>query len=246
MKQRILVILFVACLVTLTACNVINAGQQVVRGAGKVVSETRSVSAITDVSHSTIGDLTISLGDQETLTVEAEDNLLPYLETSVSNGMLTIRSKSNVALLTSRPIRYHLTVKSLQSLANNSSGNMIAPKISGQIITINLNSSGNITLDEVQADTLKVQNSSSGDLTINGGQVGRQEINLSSSGKYQAPDVKSQFAQITINSSGEANIWVTEQLDAEIYSSGNVRYYGSPQITQQFSSSGKVISMGGK
>ncbi len=246
MKRRILFTLFIACLVILTACNVVVAGQQIVHGSGKIASETRPVSGITDVSHSTIGDLTISLGDQETLTVEAEDNLLPYLETPVTNGMLTIRGKSNVELHPSQPVRYHLTVKNLRSLANTSSGNIIAPKIIGQMITINLSSSGDVTMDGIQADLLKLQSSSSGDIAIHGGQAGRQEISLFSSGKYQASEVISQSTQVTISSSGDANIWVSGQLDANISSSGNVNTYGSPQITQHLSNSGKVISMGPK
>lgn len=246
MLRKVLFTLFVVCLATLTACNVVVAGRQVVRGSGNVASETRPVSGITGVGHSTIGDLTITLGDQETLTVEAEDNLLPYLETFVTNGMLTIRNKPEVSLLPTRPVRYHLTVKNLQSLANSSTGNIFAPKITGQNIAINLSSSGNITVDGVQADILKVQSSSSGDITINGGQARRQEIHLSSSGKYQASDVNSQSAQVTISSSGDADIWVASQLDANISSSGKVNYYGSPQITQQLSSSGKVISKGSK
>jgi CubicO group peptidase (beta-lactamase class C family) len=246
MNRKVLFTLFAISLAALTACNVVVASNQVVRGSGKVASETRAVSGLTDISHSTIGDLTITLGDQETLTVEAEDNLLPYLETQVTNGGLTIRSKSRVDLLPSQPVRYTLTVKNLQSIANSSSGNILVPKITGQNISINLSSSGNITVEGVKADMLKVQSSSSGDIAIHAGQAGRQEISLFSSGKYQAADVKSQSTQIEISSSGEANIWVSDQLDANISSSGNVNTYGSPRITQHLSSSGKVIQMGPK
>lgn len=244
--RKILIILFVCCLVALTACTSIVAGQQVIRGSGKVDSESRPVSGITGVDHGTIGDLIISLGNQEALTVEAEENLLPYLETLVIDGKLTIRDKQGTNLRPTRPVRYHLTVKSLQSLDNSSSGNINAPKITGQNIAINLSSSGNITLTEVQADTLNVASSSSGQIKINGGQAGQQVINLSSSGKYQAPDVKSKSAQVTLSSSGDANIWVTDQLTANLSSSGNINYFGSPQVTQQRSSSGKVFGKGNK
>ncbi len=246
MLRKGLFVLFVVCLAALTACNAVVAGRQAVRGSGNVVSETRPVSGITGVGHGTIGDLTITLGETETLTVEAEDNLLPYLETPVINGSLTIRNKPGVSLLPTRPVRYHLTVKSLQSLADSSSGNISGPKITGQSISIALSSSGNITLDGVQADTLNVASSSSGVIKIHGGQAGRQVITLSSSGTYQAPDVKSQSAQVIISSSGDATIWVTDQLDATISSSGSVNFYGSPQITQRISSSGKVNSRGNK
>ncbi len=246
MLRKGLFIVFAIYLAMLTACNNVVAGQQAVRGSGKIVSETRPVSNITAVNHGTIGDLTITLGDQETLIVEAEENLLSYLETPVTNGTLTIRNKSGASLNPTRPVRYQLTVKALQSLSNSSTGNILAPVMNGQDIAINLNSTGNITVDGIQADTLKVNSSSTGDITIKGGQVGRQEISLSSTGKYQADGVKSQSAQVTIRSSGDATLWVTGRLDASISSSGNIKTYGSPQITQHLSSSGKVVGMGNK
>ena len=50
------------------------------RGSGRMAEEERPVSGIIGVDLATFGDLTIEVGEQEGLSIEAEDNLIPYCE----------------------------------------------------------------------------------------------------------------------------------------------------------------------
>src|SRR5215212_8679511 len=67
-----------------------------VRGSGVMASETRSVSGFSEVALSGTGDVRIAQSGQESLTIEAEDNLLPLLETFVEDGRLTLRTRPGV------------------------------------------------------------------------------------------------------------------------------------------------------
>jgi hypothetical protein len=71
-------------------------------------------------------------------------------------------------------------------------------------------------------------------------------LDVSSSGSFQAGELKLQTADITLSSSGEITVWVTDSLQARISSSGNIYYYGSPTVNQKLTSSGKVIPKGDK
>ena len=51
------------------------------------------MSGVTGVNLATIGHLTIELGDTESLRIEAEDNLMEYIETDVRSGKLRIRTQ---------------------------------------------------------------------------------------------------------------------------------------------------------
>jgi hypothetical protein len=217
-----------------------------VRGAGNVTSDVRDVADIQSVDLATIGDLTITLGQTESLTVEAEANLLPYIETQVINGVLTIRTSSGTNLLPTQPIHYTLTVIGLDALSVSSAGNIDAPALQPTLFSVAISSSGNIHLAGLSADSLEVQISSSGSLTIDTGQVRQQNISISSSGSYNAGNVSSQDATVTIASSGNATIWVTGTLNGQISSSGNVNYYGNPAVSVSTSSSGNAISQGSK
>jgi hypothetical protein len=211
-----------------------------------VTSEERSVSGVTGVSLATQGDLTIEVGSQEALRVEAEDNLLQYLKTTVRGGVLVIEEEPDIDLQPKKSIRYHLTVKSLESVDVSSSGNITAPALKAGHLAVGVSSSGDVELTALETDSLEVKLSSSGELKIGGGQVASQDVKLSSSGDYEAGDMSSVSASVDLTSSGNATIWVTDQLEARLSSSGNLKYYGSPQLSVNASSSGEAKGLGGK
>ncbi len=75
-----------------------------------------------------VGDLTVAVGPVPSLSVEAEDNIQPYIHTSTQGGKLVIEVSNDgfpVILLPSRPIRYTLTVRSLRSVQSNGSGRVL-------------------------------------------------------------------------------------------------------------------------
>ena len=227
----------------LCACNL---SANNIRGSGNVVQEERQVSGIRGVALTTIGDMTISLGESETLTIEAEDNLLPYLESELRSGILTISSRSNTNLQPTKPLRYHLTVTSLEALSVTSTGNIDAPALQAGSFTAHTSSNGSIHLAGLTAGSLQAEINSDGDIIIDAGQVTSQDVTISSSGEYRAEDLQSQSASVEISSSGDATIWVTNSLTADLSSSGSINYYGRPEITQSMSSSGKLVPLGDK
>ena len=97
-------------------------GRVTVNGSGSVISQERTIGHVTGVNLMTIGNVHIALGDREGLRIEAEDNLLPYLETNVFGSQLEIGNGEGVWLRPTRPINFFVTVKSLDSLTLSGSG----------------------------------------------------------------------------------------------------------------------------
>jgi Putative auto-transporter adhesin, head GIN domain len=245
-KLEIFTLIISLALVTL-ACEAlqnISTSSNAVNGSGNVTSENRPVNGVHRVSLENQGDLTIEIGDTENLVVEAEANLLPYIETQVIGGELVIRTKNNIDLQNREPIRYHLTAKQVDALRITSSGNITAPELQAQSFSINISSSGDMNIAALSADRLTVGISSSGNVTINGGEVPELNVRISSSGDFSAENMETQSASIAISSSGDATVRVSGQLNANISSSGNVYYYGNPQLQVSSSSSGQAIQRG--
>ena len=260
-RMNLLIGLFFATLMIM-ACSL--AGFGTVRGSGNVVEESRAVSGVTGVELATLGNLTIELGDKESIRIEAEDNLMDYLETDVLAGTLRIKTQNGIRLSPTRPVNYYLTVKSLEDISISSSGDIQAPDLeadrfsitvssSGDLVmgdldadelAVRISSSGDVTMDELNANTLEVDISSSGNLTISGGYVETQNITISSSGNYTAEDLESDEADVRLSSNGSATIWVQERLEASLSSSGDLRYRGDPSVDTNTSSSGDVIQIG--
>ena len=95
---------------------------KLVNGSGVMASKTITFSEVTGVNLATPGEMEIQLGDEPSLLVEMEDNLLPYLETPLQDGRLTIRFADEVNVQPAKPIHYTLTVVELDAIASSSTG----------------------------------------------------------------------------------------------------------------------------
>lgn len=231
------------------------------RGSGRVTAEDRTVRGVDAVTLNTSGKLFIEKGEAESLRIEADDNLLPYLQIFVRGGELTIQRSKTANLHFSQPPRYYLTAKNLNAINIFSSGDVEAPDLEADNFSItvsssgdlrmgnlktgllkaDLNSSGDVFMGLLTADRLEATLNSSGDLRISGGSVGKQNVSLNSSGDYGAQDLDSVETAISLNSSGDASVRVRDRLDANLNSSGDLHYRGSPSLNLNRNSSGNIV-----
>ncbi|MEZ4681515.1 MAG: head GIN domain-containing protein [Caldilineaceae bacterium] len=228
--------------ILLVALLVAGCGFQVVNGSGTVVTEERPVSDFTRVDFTGFGELTLVQGDNEALLIETDDNLLPYIKTTVSEDTLTIGFARRIWLPLVRPtnsIRYRLTVKTLDHLEFSGAGTVTAATLHIDNLTLVESGAAEINLADLTANALTVKMSGSGSVGL-AGKVTTQTVELSGLGSYAAGDLASQSAQINLSGVGEATLWVREQLDAEMSGAGTIRYYGSPQVNASSSGIGAV------
>lgn len=214
-----------------------------ITGTGPLVEQDRDVEGVTGVELATLGTLHISLGSTTSLRVEAQDNLMEYIETEVRGGTLLIRNTPGYDLRSTKPIQYYLTVEKLDNIEVSSSGDIEVGNLKSDSLSIRSNSSGDITIDGLDGTSLDVKISSSGEVEISGGQIQNQNIDISSSGDYQARDMASTTADIDLTSSGSATVWVSDRLSGSLSSSGNIYYVGNPEVDVRTTSSGRITQI---
>lgn len=239
------------------------AGCGFVNGSGTSKTETRNVSGFNTVALAGEGQLTIHQTGTESLTITADDNILPLLTSDVRGGRLNLGVASNTILQPKTAIRYDLTVKDLSSIDLSGSGNVVADTLSNPSLDIGISGSGSMTLTNLMTTTLTLDISGSGSLrlsnvsaqhttaTISGsgattiaGQTHDLTLRISGSGKFQGDSFASATADISVSGSGDVTVRVSDTLHASVSGSGNIAYYGSPQLSYQGSGSGKVQSKG--
>ena len=223
-------------------------GLQVINGSGTIITEARPVNDFTRINFTGFGELTLVQGDSEALTIQADDNILPYIKTTVSGETLTIRFDEPGWTPLLRPtdsIRYQVTVKSLTHLDLSGAGTVTATDLTADQLTLVESGAGEIAIANLTANAITVAMSGAGSVDL-AGAVTAQTVELSGLGAYHAGDLASQTAQVTLSGAGEATIWVSEQLDAEMSGAGTIRYYGSPQTTTSSTGIGSVQHLGDK
>lgn len=92
--------------------------------------------------------------------------------------------------------------------------------------------SGTLDMDvtDLQATSLAVDLSGVGNLRLSGSVEG-QPVEVSGTGSYQAGNLASKQADVTLSGVGTATVWASDQLRAELSGTGSVSYYGSPAVT---------------
>lgn len=216
-----------------------------IKGSGNSITETRDVSNFTSVSMGTTGTLIITQGNTESLTIEAESNIMPHIEAEVKGKKLSIGLKSKVLWKSIRPtlpIVYKLNVINLVEGELSGSGAIKATDINARDIELVISGSGDIAIEQLEAESLSVDISGSGDILLSG-RVEKQTISINGSGDYQAPLLISQDVSVEISGSGDATVHANEMLDVNVNGSGGVSYHGNPRLSTDINGSGNLTSL---
>ena len=212
--MRLRIALALVAVLLLAACSI-------TKGSGQLSSEPRQVTGFTKVEFSGPGTLAIEQTGTESLTISAENNLLPKLTSQVSGDTLMLKPKSNTKIVTTKPITYTLTVKNFTGLAVSGSGTVTASNLTTPSLSTDMSGSATITASGTADD---------------------QNLNMSGSGRYQAEQLSSKTVKINMSGSGTATVHASEVLDIHLTGSGTLTYTGDPKrVTQQISGSGKLI-----
>lgn len=213
-----------------------------VAGSGHLIKKERAISDFSKVVLSEEGDLFIEAGSQESLVVEAEENLQEYIIADVNNDTLEIyKQPEDITLEPAQPIKYYLSATNLEELIVKNSGDVEINEITGESFSVRITGSGSVEIKDLQVSNLEAELTSSGDLVILKGDVESQKIRLSSSGEYDGRNLGSQNAIVEVSSGGSAIVNAKNSLMVDISSSGDVLYSGNPEIIiRNMSSTGKM------
>ena len=141
-------------------------GQPITRGSGNVVSETRDAMGFSSIALLGIGTVDLRQTGNDSLVVEAEDNLLPLLSTRIENGTLKLGVKPNVIVTPTRPVIFHVTVAHIDALDVAGSGKIRAGALKAEGFRASISGSGDVQVDALAAPKLVSQISGSGGMKI--------------------------------------------------------------------------------
>jgi hypothetical protein len=222
--------LYLPVLLLLVALLVSGCGFQMVTGSGLIATETRLVSGFTSVTLAGIGNVYITQGQPASVRIEAEDNLIPYFDTSVLGGTLKIGIKTQylgVSLLPNRPVNFYVTLPTIRALTLAGSGDIFAGKIQAGAFGISLLGSGNISTDALAATNLDILLSGSGNINLGSVTASQVDANIAGSGDIQVDTLTAD--KLSSKTAGSGNITLGGQVgqqSAEILGSGDYRAGG--------------------
>ncbi|OHD69698.1 MAG: hypothetical protein A2177_00525 [Spirochaetes bacterium RBG_13_68_11] len=237
--MRIRTLLFAVLAFALSACSALAFGTwDTVRGNGTVRLESRAVASFNGITNQGSGLVRFSQGPTRQVTVEADTNILPYLETEVRNGVLVLRTRPGISINPTRLV-FRITAPDLHIVGIQGSGDFrMETPLDADRLEIEIEGSGSVG-GEIDVDAVAAGIDGSGGISLRG--VARlAEYDINGSGDIEAGDLSSVDARVIIRGSGDVTLEATGTLDVEISGSGDVRYRGGAKVTVRDSGSGTV------
>jgi len=211
-----------------------------VKGNGDVVKEKRDVSEFTSLKVSSAFTVFLVQGKTESLTIEADKNLMEHIKTVVKGDRLTI-STSEKGINKYEKLNIYLTFEELEMI-----------DVSGAVTIIG---EGPMTFDELDlegsgASEIKMEMEVA---VLNADFSGASEIELIGSAKsvmfetsgaseIDAYDFIIEHLELDVSGASEARIHVTVNLEVEVSGAASVKYKGSPSVSSDVSGAGSLRS----
>jgi hypothetical protein len=209
---------FISFLISCNGCVYEYNGGTVVHGSGHAVTQSRPVTSFSAIHVAGTGSILIDRTGTESLTITADDNLLPLFTSAVKDGVLNLGVAEGKSFQGKAPV-YRITAATLRDI-----------EIAG---------AGDVTANDLTGDSFLVKIAGSGDVRL-AGEINALTVSVAGSGDVDASALKAKSATVSVAGSGGVTINASDTLDARVSGSGEVRYLGSPKVTTEVAGSGSV------
>ncbi|MFB9863191.1 head GIN domain-containing protein [Rufibacter immobilis] len=213
----------------------LHAQAQSVDGNGILKTQNRKVESFTGVRVTGGFEVVLTQGAAESLKLEAEENILPLIETTVQNGTLQIKTKSGIR--NAKRLKAYVTVRSLKSLELSGGIRLNTTNaISGTLLKLDfaggIEAEMNLQFKELDADV-----AGGSDITLTG-RADKVRFDLAGATKLKALNLKADYVTIDAAGASTAQVNAAKELNVDAAGIVNVGYKGSPKVNK--SGMGKV------
>jgi hypothetical protein len=194
------------------------------RGSGTATTENRDVEPFESIEIGGAFELVVHVDPAATQRVEVsgDDNIVPEVKTTVSSGELDIEMPQGMV----RPkldLKVEVWVASLAGL-----------EASG---------ASNITVEGLHGEQFELELSGASETTLRGN-VDLFDVDSSGASNLDARELHAKVVQLDLSGAGDAEVWASDRLDADVAGAGNVRYFGGTKEVQQDVSGAGSITPG--
>ena len=231
----------------------------IIEGNNEISEEDRTIPDFESISSAGSFDVYYTQGEETSVKVVCESNLIPYIETAVFNNNLNIRTAIHTSIYNHHPIEVYVTSPSVNRILLSGSGKIETDSVSSQKLSLEVSGSGNIYSNfygghfssiisgsgsmylSCLCDTVETLVSGSGHIDLVTGDCLSTSVTISGSGKAILSG-SSNYASYQIVGSGKilAYDFPVSTADVLISGSGNVYITVSDYLNAILSGSGNI------
>lgn len=224
--------------------------EKTIPGNGQIVTQVRTVSAFSGIHVSGLANVIVVQGNSNQVNISTDQNLLPYMKTTVKKNQLYIGSEKNTALNPSHVINIIITSKTLNFsdistagkitfTAKNINTNTLNAKIGGNTNMIlsgnvkdedlNLAGKSDVTLCDMRATDIHFNAAGNSSIHLCGH---ARDLTLKSAGKFDVDAKNFTADNLVVLGAGDMTITsrVKKSIHVTAFGKVAVNYYGNPAV----------------
>lgn len=208
-------------------------------GSGVIISETRTTGNFDGISVGGGFEVEVKKGDVISVVVEADDNIMKYIETRVSGNTLKISTEDlhNYADL---HMKVFVTAPAIKRIKASASAEVDVLDVlaSSDQLTFGASSGASINA-EIDAPQVSADVSSGASVNLRG-KTKTYSAQASSGAEIRSRELLSENTTVKVSSGASATVHASVGLNANASSGASVTYYGGATVNQSVSSGGSV------
>ncbi len=227
LRNAVLVVLFLSFSGCHDSTLTTGDGSNVVKASGKVATEEREISAFDQIVLEGIFNVYLLQKEKESIRIQADEQVLPFITTEVLNNVLTVKLKDDSKYVKMGKITVYITLRDISKLETKGVG-LLHCMDTLKLGTVELNFKGvGATSLNLNCDQLNVRSEMVGTLTLAGSAKGLT-IKHKGIGAFKAFDFKAETVNMESDGVGKAEIFASKQLTIDAKGLGGVVYKGDP------------------
>lgn len=213
-----------------------------IKGNGNLIKKTISTSEYDEINIGGFFDVIFVNGKEGNISIEGEENIIPFIEIEVQDGNLSIKFKKNMNIKTSKKHTITVPITKISKISLGGSGNISNENIiKSEDFSVSLGGYGNIKL-QLETSTTNINIGGSGNIDLSG-KTNQFICSIAGAGNVNAFELNSEDSNATIAGSGSVKMTANKKIRAKIVGSGNIYYKGNPTKKDVKSvGSGKIIN----
>jgi hypothetical protein len=188
-----------------------------VTGSGRRATQKRELPSFTSIATEGAFDVRVTCQKDQSLEIEADDNILPLVTTEVSSNVLHIRTSRSYSIKDDVVVR--ITVPDLEGLTVSGAGKVDVKNLDNDQFEVALNGAPII---EVSGETQNLK------LKANG------------AGKIDSHKLRATNVSVTSNGVSSVDVYAGETLDVKISGPSHVTYDGDPTVNKTINGPGSL------
>ncbi len=202
---------------TMTVALMLSACHFGVRGSGKRKTEKRDLPAFTSIETTGAFEVEVKCQKPVSFEIEADDNLLPLVETEVRGGVL------------------HLST----TKGYSSKGGIIARINVPDLASIKSTGAGKFHITDVKNDSFEIRSTGVAQLDA-AGQSKSVKISSTGAGQIDAHNLRADKADVDLTGAAVVEVNAVDELEVKVSGAGHVIYSGNPKVNKNVSGAGQV------